>query len=591
MIKNITLVALSCFVMLLTNSCIKEAGSLDAGPVASYSFNSSPAPVIAGIYAVNRQMDNTNTITFTVNVTVRGRYTIITNAANGVHFEAGGTFLVTGPQTITLYGRGIPVAAGNFSYAAVTGNSGNFAISFLANAPAAAFGYAGGTGACAPVAINGSYATGVALGAGNYVDITVNVTALGTYSIITNTANNIFFSSEGIFSATGTQVVHLTGNGTPAGTGTFAFAPPGGCSFSITAAPAPPPASFTYNGAPGNCIAPAINGSYAAGTALTSANTVVLGVNVTTAGLYAVTTNSSNGVTFSASGVFTATGAQTIILKSTNTPTAGGTFTYTPAGGCSFDIIYTAALPPATFTYNGAPGGCTAPVISGTFAAGTALTASSTITLGVNVTTTGLYSVTTGSANGVTFSASGVFSATGAQTITFTSNNTPAAAGPFTYTPSGGCSFSITYTGGGGGGGGDFLKCTIDGVAMDFSSGLSGALFGGGTGSFLARGYLGNARLDLELADNTANIAVGTYNKLSSSNLDKYCTITYWPSFITAPGVFWSPGFTNPNPFTVTIQTLTTGPNKITGIFSGDIFDASGGNKKVVTAGSFSITY
>ena len=542
MLKNFTLIALSCFVIIFISSCTKDsADSANPGGTSFYSFDGAPGtcatPAVAGIYAVGRPLDISNTLTFTVNVTVKGTYSITTTPGNGVFFAGSGTFTTTGPQPVVLTGQGTPIKAGNFPYVPVTSNTCNFTVSFLSGAPAAVFTYAGAPAACTAPVISGVYAAGAALGSGNYVDVAVTVTTPGAYTVSTNSNNGMSFSGSGAFSAIGGQVLRLIGNGTPTAPGpSFLFTPTGGCSFSVAVGAAPPPASFTYTCAPAN-----ISGTFAAGTPLTSSSTITVGVNVTTPGLYSITTNSSNGVTFSASGVFSGTGSQTIILTSTNTPTAGGAFSYTASGAaCSFSVTYTSALPPATFTYNGAPGSCTAPVISGTFAAGTALTSSSTITLGVNVTTTGLYSVTTNSSNGVTFSASGVFLTTGAQTITLTSTNTPTAAGPFTYTPSGGCSFSITYTGGGGGGG-DFLLCTIDGTPLDFSTGLTGLLFGGGSGSFTARGFLGNARFDLELTDNNADIAVGTYDKYTLANPDKFCDVTYWPNFVTGPGNFWSP--------------------------------------------------
>jgi hypothetical protein len=592
MLKNFTLIALSCFVISFISSCTKDsADSANPGGTSFYSFDGAPGtcatPAIAGIYAVGRPLNLSNTLTFTVNVTVIGTYSITTTPGNGVFFAGSGTFTTTGPQSIVLTGQGTPAAAGNFPYVPVTSNTCNFTVSFLSGAPAAVFTYAGAPAACTAPVISGTYAATAPMGSGNYVDMAVNVTTPGAYTVSTNSNNGMSFSGSGAFSTTGAQVIRLIGNGTPSSTGTFDYTPTNnGCKFSVTVVPPPPPAVFTYT----NCGSVVPQGTYTAGTALNSSNTIVLTVNVTSAGAYSVSTNLQNGVTFRSSGSFSATGPNSITLTSTDTPLSGATFPYIIAGGCSFNITYTGGLPPATFTYNGAPGNCTAPVINGTFAAGTALTSSSTITLGVNVTVAGSYSISTNGSNGVTFSASGVFLTTGAQTITLTSTNTPTSAGLFTYTPSGGCSFSITYTGGGGGGG-DFLRCTIDGTPMDFSSGLSGLLFGGGTGSFTARGYLGNARFDLELNDNNADIAVGTYDKYTLANPDKYCDVTYWPNFVTGPGNFWSPWATNANTFTVTVQTLNTTTRKITGIFFGDVFDFLGANQRVITAGTFSITY
>ncbi len=486
MIKNFTLIVLSCLLIAFGSSCTKDSvSSSNPGGTSTYSFDGSPGscatPAIAGIYSVGRQMDVTNTLTFTVNVTVKGTYSLTTTSGNGVYFQAGGIFTTTGPQTIILYGKGIPVKAGNFPYVPVTNNTCNFMVSFLSGAPAAVFTYAGGTGNCTAPAINGVYATGVALGSGNYVDLAVNVTTPGAYTVSTNSANGFGFSGSGAFTATGNQVIRLIGNGTPAAPVTSSFTPSGGCSFSVTAAPPPPPASFTYDGAPSSCTGPVISGTFAAGMALTSASTIKLGVSVSVAGLYSVTTNGANGVTFSASGVFPGTGPQTITLTSNNTPSAAGPFTYTPSGGCSFDVTYTSGPPPPT----------------------------------------------------------------------------------------------------------DFLKCTIDGTAMDFSTGLIALLSGG---SFSASGDAGSSSLNVSLTDMSVDIAVGTYNKFSLSNMNKYCLVTYTPN-TASPGTFWLPSPTNSNAFNVTVQTITTSPNKITGIFSGDLFDAFGGNKKIVTNGTFSVGY
>lgn len=490
MIKNFTLIALSCLLIAFGSSCTKDSiGSSNQGGTSSYSFDGAPGtcatPTVAGIYSVGRQLDITNTLTFTVDVTVKGTYSFTTTSGNGVYFQAGGTFTTTGPQTIVLYGKGIPVKAGNFPYVPVTSNTCNFTVSFLNGAPAAVFTYAGGTGNCTAPVINGVYATGVAMGSGNYVDLAVNVTTPGAYTVSTNGANGISFSGSGAFTATGNQVIRLIGNGTPAAPVTSSYTPSGGCSFSVTAAPPPPPASFTYDGAPGSCSSPVINGTFAAGTALTSASTIKLGVNVSVAGTYSITTTSSNsnGVTFSASGVFSGTGAQTITLTSTNTPTAAGPFNYTPSGGgCSFDITYTSGPPP------------------------------------------------------------------------------PA----------------------------DFLKCTIDGAAKDFSTNLGGIFM---PGLFSADGDLGTSSFTVSVIDNNGDpITVGTYNKATLSNLTRYASASYLPDNSNPFGA-WQPFPINSNPFTVIIETITTTPNKVTGKFFGDIFDNMGANKKIVTNGTFSVGY
>jgi hypothetical protein len=484
MIKNFTFIALTCFLIAFTSSCTKDSvGSSNSGGTSSFTFDGAPGscatPAVAGIYSIDRPMDASNTLTFTVNVTVKGTYSVRTTTSNGVYFEAGGTFTTTGPQTIVFLGKGIPVKAGDFPYVPATNNTCNFTVSFLSGAPVAVFTYAGGTGSCTAPGINGVYAAGVQMGSGNYVDLAVTVTTPGAYTVSTNGNNGISFSGSGAFTANGPQTIRLIGNGTPTAQGpSFSFNPSGGCSFSITVAPPPPPAAFTYT-----CAAPTFSGTFAAGTALTSSSTITLGVNVSTAGLYSVTTNSSNGVTFSASGVFPGMGPQTITLRSTNTPTAAGPFSYTPSGaGCSFDVTYTSGPPPAA----------------------------------------------------------------------------------------------------------DFLRCTIDGAAKDFTSNLGGIFQ---PGLFSVDGDMGTTGFTVSVIDNNGDpITVGTYNKATLSNLTRYASASYLPD-VSNPLGGWQPFPLNSNPFTVTISTITTSPNKITGTFSGDLFDISGGNKKQVSGGTFSISY
>lgn len=483
--RNFTKIYLFCFLIVSLISCEKEPGnSANPGGTSYYSLAGAPsscsAPIVAGTYRVGVPMTSSNTITLSVNVTVEGTYSMNTTSSNGVWFSGSGTFNTIGTKTVILTGNGTPNKVGSFPYVPVTNNTCNFTLSFVNGAPPAVFTYAGGTGNCTAPSIHGVYASGVALGSGNYVDLAVNVTTPGSYTVSTNSTNGMSFSGSGAFTGNGAQVIRLIGNGKPTSQGPFTYTPAGGCGFTITVAPPPPPAAFTYNGGTGACSTPAINGTYAAGVALTASNTIVLGVNVTVAGLYSVTTNSSNGVTFSASGIFTNTGSTTITLTSSNTPTMGGLFSYTPSGGCSFDITYASGPPPPP----------------------------------------------------------------------------------------------------------DFLKCTIDGTPKDFSTNLGGIFM---PGVFSASGDLGNTGFTVSVVDGNGNpITVGTYNKATLSNTTRYCSASYLPDNSNPLGS-WGPFPINSNPFTVTIQTITA--NKVTGIFSGDIFDFTGANKKIVSAGSFSVSY
>jgi hypothetical protein len=131
------------------------------------------------------------------------------------------------------------------------------------------------------------------------------------------------------------------------------------------------------------------------------------------------------------------------------TPAAAGSFNFpVTAGGASCNFSVTVNNSPGTnavFTVS-----CTAPVINGTYLAGTALTAANTITLNVNVTTIGSWNISTAPAvNGITFSGSGTFTTAGAQTITLNGSGTPAAGGNFNFPVTAGgatCNFSVSCT-------------------------------------------------------------------------------------------------------------------------------------------------
>jgi hypothetical protein len=444
MIKNFTFIALTCFLIAFTSSCTKDSvGSSNSGGTSSFTFDGAPGscatPAVAGIYSIDRPMDASNTLTFTVNVTVKGTYSIRTTSSNGVYFEAGGTFTTTGPQTIVFLGRGIPVKAGNFPYVPATNNTCNFSVSFLSGAPAAVFTYAGGTGTCTAPGINGTYGIGAPLGTGNYVDLAVNVTTPGAYTVSTNSANGISFSGSGTFTAGGGsgQVIRLIGNGTPTSSGSFAYTPSGGCSFTINVTTAGGTSIYTLD-----CSTAVVAGTYTAGSPLGAGNTITIKANVTSAGTYSISIPVINGMIFSTSGTFAVGSNQTIVLTGSGIPAAAGSNNITiGAGGCSVPVN-TVAPPPALFNLT-----CNSTAVSGSYVVGTLLTTSNKVVVEVNVSSAGAYTITSNTMNGMTFSKTGVFSGTGIQNVTLTGNGTPVAAGTDNFTVgTAACPFSVTTT-------------------------------------------------------------------------------------------------------------------------------------------------
>jgi hypothetical protein len=160
------------------------------------------------------------------------------------------------------------------------------------------------------------------------------------------------FSKTGVFTTTGAQDVVLTGSGTPVNAGNFTGSLNGAtksCTFGITVTGSTP-AVFTLTGAPGACASPAINGTYQAGVALVSGNTLAVKLDVTSAGSYSLHTDTVDGISFSGAGTLAVGAGQTVTLIGTGTPTNQGTFTVTPKFGtssCTFSLTVNAA-PPVT---------------------------------------------------------------------------------------------------------------------------------------------------------------------------------------------------------------------------------------------------
>lgn len=181
--------------------------------------------------------------------------------------------------------------------------------------------------------------------------------------------------------------------------------------------------------------------TFVAGTPVVNA-TQTITMDVTTAGSYDIKAI-SNGVTYSASGVFTGINYQTVVLTATGTPIADGTtqFSLNITPTCSFYR-----------TVNGATSNGTAVVASyscatntaGTLMAGTGVSGV-TQTITANVTRVGTYSISTIN-NGVTFSGSGTFTGTGNQNIVLTATGNPVTTGatPFTLNTTPNCSFNRT---------------------------------------------------------------------------------------------------------------------------------------------------
>ncbi|MGH2563795.1 MAG: hypothetical protein ACRDE5_04745 [Ginsengibacter sp.] len=301
----------------------------------------------------------------------------------------------------------------------------------------------GSPGNCSPTILSGFYIEGTPSGSGNTLQLTVHITTAGNYTIYTSPTDGISFIASGNFADTGTQVVTLQCTGTPASPGSFDIAIPGigGCRFTLNVLKKAP-AQYTLAGDPGGCSGPVIGGTYAVAGDITSMNTVTLQVIVNTPGDYTITTDTIDGISFSAMGHFNATGAQKVVMQAAGKAQEGGLeyFNVTAdASQCSFSVPVQDAEPLATYVLQSGTGVtglvCTPQSVQGVYAAGVSLNGTNSITIAPYAKFAGNYVISTEKINGMIFSAAGNFPSPGVYSVTLQGRGMPATSGTFTYTP------------------------------------------------------------------------------------------------------------------------------------------------------------
>lgn len=93
--------------------------------------------------------------------------------------------------------------------------------------------------------------------------------------------------------------------------------------------------------AAGDILSCYVNGIYRTGVKLDQSNTVTLKVSVYATGTYHITSNSDNGVSFSAGGIFSNRGTNEVILYGVGTPVEAGTnsFKVSFGYGLTFNVV------------------------------------------------------------------------------------------------------------------------------------------------------------------------------------------------------------------------------------------------------------
>lgn len=193
-----------------------------------------------------------------------------------------------------------------------------------------------------------------------------------------------------------------------------------------------------------DCTNGTLSGALSTGNVVSDVTKTII-ATVTEVGTYDISAI-SNGVIFRATGAFTATGSQNIVMVASGTPIATGTTTFTlnTTPNCSFTMDVSDGSSNGTaklqnFDCNGGS--------AGTMNIGQSLSGV-TQTIVVDVVTAGTYSISA-SANGVTFQSSGTLSTGNGQNIVLTASGTPVASGQhnFVLNTTPGCVFQRTVAG------------------------------------------------------------------------------------------------------------------------------------------------
>jgi len=454
---------------------------------------------------------------------------------------------------------------------------------------------------CMPSKVVGYYQADSALNgpiSGNYIEVQVNVTYPGDYTIKTDTVNGYYFIGTGTFGNIGVDSVRLYGYGRPLTQGTNTFVVGYNNTYcyidvDVNDGGTATDAVYTLGGDGSTCTGVVLTGTFMESLPTTSNNTASLDITVATGGNYTLSTPVVNGVSFSSTGSFTTTNTG-VTLTASGTPTASGTFNYNVSGPgtfCTFSVTYEPLAAPATYTFTGAPNDCSGATLSGTYTAGVATSQSNTANLNINVTSTGSYNLSNPQVNGVTFQGTGLINTAGNQTLILYAVGIPAIAGTFNYTISGSgstCTFSVTYDGAPT----NFITCDIDGVFTTFNVGSTAGLDNSAGPSILSIDGSSSfsppdSSISLQVIKSLGgSVTAGTYNvNQLATGIGVSCDFfdTNGTNFLAVTDAQNQ----NQNPaFTITITSITA--TRCIGTFEGPVKDTQG-NIKIITQGIFNV--
>lgn len=461
------------------------------------------------------------------------------------------------------------------------------------NSPAGGSLQSDATGDCLPKTVNGNYMAGsVLVPATNTISVQVNVTKTGSYVVYTDTVNGFFFRATGTFTTLGANNVTLRGFGTPFAATPTNFVVTFDTTFCDIQVDVISPGIGNLGGSPNACAPITVSGGYSPGVALTSSNFAVVQVDVTTAGLISIKTDTVAGIWFSFSGNLPLGTGQVVTLTafgSIPAATTAGDKTFTVKLGSSICTFIVSVAGPAVYTIN-----CPGVVVNGTYQVGIALNpAYHIITIPITVVTPGAYNIDV-SINGMRFTGSGTLTAASGS-ITITGVNTSAPTGPpgiynlSVGTPA--CLIPITVAAA------PVInwKFTVVGGATYQGSTLNAALTPNNPiAPFTTFDYEGvNVATDsivIQFIDLAGGInANETYDTKSQGATNVGFDFEFFDGAGTL--VLVADPFDTSVGIIFTVQTHNTTTRTITGIFSGTANDAVSGTVKTVSNGTFNITY
>jgi hypothetical protein len=411
--------------------------------IAKFDVNCASSS-IKGTYYKDVPVTNNEYLELEVTVKKAGSYTFVAETQNGVRYFLSSIISTVSaiPQIIRIPAFGTPIATGTFNYNLLD-QSGIIICSALPVTVTENNAELNLT--CGEAAVTGDFNEKTPVTIKDQMIIKVNVTKTGNYTFKTAVKNGISFFASGSFLYPGEQIVTLRPTGTPTwlapnGIIPFDILNKDGVSYGCTVNVPVTSGSPTFDVV--DCTnGVKVKGDYSIDKGTTSLNYIELTLNVTKPGPYAIETEEKGGISFRASGDFTAAGTQTIQIPASGIPTAVGSLVFNQFKELNSGV---ALCPTVTVVIQDVIG-CFASVGSasgnqiGTWTANVPLTgAQYSVTLAAS--SVGPYSLqATGS--GITLTASGTVPAPGTQniTVTFNASGIPSTAGSIPLLIKGSC--------------------------------------------------------------------------------------------------------------------------------------------------------